>query len=117
MIKKIFIGLALTGMLMSACNNDKEDQLNAGGDTCTGINAAFAANVSPIIQTNCAVSGCHNSGSTNGPGALTSYTQIKNAASAIKATVQAGTMPKGGSLSAGDKKIITCWVDAGAPNN
>lgn len=117
MIKKIFIGLVLTGIFMSACNSDKEDQLNGGGDPCTGINAAFAANVSPIIQNNCAVSGCHNSGSTNGPGALTSYSQIKNAATAIKAAVLAGTMPKSGSLSAGDKKIISCWVDAGAPNN
>lgn len=117
MIKRIFISLLMTGFVISACNNDKEDQLSPGGNDCSGINATYAASVAPLIQSRCAVAGCHASGSTNGPGELTNYTQIKNAAGSIRSAVVLGTMPKGSSLSAGEKKIISCWVDAGAPNN
>lgn len=103
--------------LFIGCTSDKEELLNASGNDCTGINSSFSTKVFPIIQTNCAVSGCHEGGSTNGPGALTSFAQISNASTAIKAAVRSGLMPQGGSLSAGDIKIISCWVDSGAPNN
>jgi hypothetical protein len=81
------------------------------------VSTSFSANVAPIIQTNCAVSGCHATGSTNGPGALTSYTQIKNAAVQIKQAVVSRFMPQGSSLTNAQIKTISCWVDAGAPNN
>ena len=85
--------------------------------SCNGVDAKFSQ-VSPIIQSKCATgSGCHGNGSTNGPGPLTNFDLIKNAASSIKSAVVSGRMPKGGSLSATDIKIISCWVDGGAVNN
>jgi hypothetical protein len=117
MIKKIVVTMVVSMGLFIACTSDKEELLNASGNDCTGINATFSANVAPIIQTNCALSGCHEGGSTNGPGALTNYTQVHNAAAAIKAAVRSGLMPQGGSLTAGQIKTISCWVDSGAPNN
>jgi hypothetical protein len=117
MIKKVVVTLTVSIGLFIGCTSDKEELLNASGNDCTGINSSFSTKVFPIIQTNCAVSGCHESGSTNGPGALTSFAQISNASTAIKAAVRSGLMPQGGSLSAGDIKIISCWVDSGAPNN
>ena len=85
--------------------------------SCNGVSAKFS-HVSPIIQNSCATSsGCHGNGSTNGPGALTNFDQIKNAASSIKSAVVSGRMPKGGSLSAADIKTISCWVDGGAQND
>jgi hypothetical protein len=85
---------------------------------CTTItNKAFAADINPIIQTNCNISGCHATGSFNGPGALTNYTQISTAASVIRSAVSSGRMPQGGSLTILQKKSILCWIDGGAPNN
>ena len=89
-----------------------------GGASCSGVAAAFAANVNPVIQNTCATDAtCHGSGSPNGPGPLLNYAQIFAARAQIKASVAAGTMPKVGSLSTAQKNTIICWVDAGAPNN
>jgi len=87
-------------------------------NSCDGVNAKFADDILPLIQTKCATgSGCHGSGSGNGPGALTSFNAIKNAASAIKSAVNSGRMPLNGSLTALQLKQINCWVDNGSPNN
>lgn len=78
----------------------------------------FAGDVAPIVGASCATnSGCHATGSTNGPGALTTYSQIYSARTAIRAAVANGSMPQGSSLSTSQKNAILCWVDAGAPNN
>jgi hypothetical protein len=116
MIKKITGLLAGSMFLFFGCYKDKEEILY-GATTCDGANASFAADVVPIIQSRCAKPDCHASGSTNGPGALTSYTQIKNAATDIKSAVVSRFMPKDGSLSASQIKSISCWVDGGALNN
>lgn len=87
-------------------------------DCNTVTNKAFAADVAPIISSSCAInSGCHASGSGNGPGPLTNHTQIFAARSSIRSSVSNGTMPKNGSLSAAQKNSIICWIDSGAPNN
>ncbi|HEY0677978.1 MAG TPA: hypothetical protein VGD17_06820 [Chitinophagaceae bacterium] len=86
--------------------------------TCNNVDSRFSARVLPIIQSSCATStGCHATGSINGPGALTSFAQISNASSAIRSAVISGRMPPGGNLSAADKNAIICWVNSGAPNN
>jgi hypothetical protein len=116
MIKKISIVLTGSILLLNSCYNDKEEILYPGA-TCDGVSARFSADVSPIIQQSCAVSGCHATGSTNGPGPLTNYTQIKDAAVQIKQAVVSGFMPKGSTLPTAQIRTISCWVDAGAPNN
>ena len=91
-----------------------------GGGTlnCSGVPALFGANVNPIIQSNCATnSGCHGSGSANGPGPLLTYAQISAVSSNIKVVVGNGTMPKTGTLTTAQKNTIICWVNAGALNN
>ncbi|THU37194.1 cytochrome c [Niastella caeni] len=117
MIKKIAGVLILTGvvLLFNSCYNNKEELLY-GTFNCNGAHTSFSADVFPIIQANCANS-CHGTGSTNGPGPLTTYEQIKNAAQRIKPAVVSRYMPKVGSLTTSQIKSISCWVDAGAPNN
>jgi hypothetical protein len=116
MIKKIAIVLTGTILLFNSCYNDKEEILYPGA-TCDGAATSYTAHVQPIIQSVCAVSGCHATGSTNGPGALTSYTQVKNAAVQIKQAVVSRFMPQNTTLSNAQIRSISCWVDAGAPNN
>ena len=84
---------------------------------CNTISATFAANVSPLIASSCAKSGCHAAGSTNGVGPLTTYAQIFAARAQIRSNVASGNMPKDATFSATQKATITCWIDAGAPNN
>lgn len=93
-------------------------QPNPGQDPCTGISAQFTQDILPLIQTKCATSsGCHGAGSFNGPGALTSFQQIKDAASRIQNAVNSGRMPLNGSLSSTQLKQINCWVNSGTLNN
>ena len=116
MIKKISIVLTGSIFMLSSCYNNKEEILY-GMSSCDGVNASYAASVKGIIQSNCAVSGCHADGSTNGPGALTTYDKIRNSAVDIKSAVVTGFMPQGSKLTSTQIKSITCWVDHGAANN
>lgn len=117
----LILVIALTVTLFNACSKDKTSGTDGDGGTlnCSTItNKAFAADVNPIIQTSCATnSGCHGSGSVNGPGALTSYTAIFNARTSIRTAVANGTMPQNSTLSTSQKNSLLCWIDSGAPNN
>jgi hypothetical protein len=82
---------------------------------CSGPAKSFANDVNPVIELMCGA--CHGRGSTNGPGELSSYSQIFNARIVIRGAVISGQMPQGGSLTAAQKNAIICWIDNGAPNN
>ena len=86
-------------------------------DCNTVTNKAFAADVNPIIQSSCAITGCHDAGSGNGVGQLTTYNDIFNHRTEIQSAVSAGRMPKTGSISTSQKNSILCWIQSGAPNN
>ena len=116
MIRKLTC--VLSGILiLSSCYYDKEDLLYPDGINCSTVPARFATDVNPIIQTRCAIAGCHAAGTSNGVGPLTSYDLIKNAAVEIKVAVETRFMPQGSSLSQLEIKTISCWVDSGARNN
>jgi len=114
-------------IIIIACS--KGTGSNSGGDvnppppppppaSCINTPVKFSTDVSPIIQSSCASSsGCHGNGSTNGPGPLTTFEQVKNAASSIKSAVVNKRMPLGGTLSNSQIQSISCWVDNGALNN
>jgi hypothetical protein len=85
---------------------------------CSAIAKSFTTDVSPIIQNSCATnSGCHGSGSHNGPGELLTYTELFNSRSDIRSAVLTGAMPQTGSLTTAQKTSIICWIDNGALNN
>jgi hypothetical protein len=116
-MKKIFGLAACIGILVIACSKNSDKTSDTGTVDCSTITTTFSANVGPLVTTSCAKSGCHASGSTNGPGALTTYTQIFNNRVAIRAAVASGEMPQDATFTATQKAIITCWIDAGAQNN
>lgn len=75
---------------------------------------SFANSISPIIEANCAVSGCHSG--TQAPDFRT-FKNIKDNAGQIKVLTGNRTMPQGGSLTQEQINMIACWVDDGAPAN
>ena len=104
-------------VLVSCSKSDDSTNTPPTNDTnCTGTKS-FSADVNPIFQTVCSNAGCHNPGSANGPGALTTYQQIFNARTSIHSAVSSGTMPKNTTLTATQKNAIICWINSGAPNN
>jgi uncharacterized membrane protein len=104
----------------SSCYYDKADLLYPGSNAavdCNTVAASFATNVRPIIDNNCATGGCHDNSAAGGV-ALTSYTEIKNAATRITArAINEKTMPTSGPLSAADIAVLKCWIDGGTLNN
>jgi uncharacterized membrane protein len=117
MRKTILLLAAGLTILYTACSK-KNDNVVPTPDSCSNVDSRFAAKVFPIIQHSCATDiDCHGNGSTEGPGALTNYTQISHASATIKNAVISGSMPKGSSLATQEKNAIICWVNSGAQNN
>ena len=113
-IKTTIIVVACVGIFYSC----KKSADNASSIDCTGSANSFTTEVHPIIQNSCATnSGCHGSGSHNGPGELLTYAEIFNSRSAIRPAVLSGAMPQAGSLTTAEKTSIICWIDNGASNN
>ena len=102
-------------VLVNACKKDSEN--DTPPVDCSTITTTFSGTVRPLMASSCAKPDCHATGSTNGPGALTNYTQIFNSRVRIREVVAGGQMPQDATFSAQQKAIITCWIDAGAPNN
>lgn len=111
------LALAVMSFVISCSKSDDQPGSNPPGNACDGVPKTFSADVNPLVQTFCNQSGCHATGSTNGPGPLTNYSQVFNNRAAIREAVQSGIMPQNTTLTAAQKKIIICWIDSGAPNN
>lgn len=69
----------------------------------------------PIMEKNCAISGCHNGVSRSNN--FKEYASAKTNAKAIKSKTQDRSMPFDGALTQNQIDLIACWVDDGAPKN
>ncbi len=82
-------------------------------DMLSGI--SFEGSIKAIIDNNCAIAGCHVSGT--GVPNFTNFATIQSNAANIKTATQNKTMPKTGSLTQAEIDAIACWVDDGAHDN
>lgn len=95
------------------------DQVGCSTTQSTSVlsGVEFSSQIKGIIDTNCAVSGCHVTGGA-APFTLTTVESVRSRASQIKAATQSGSMPKNNpKLPQAQLDLIACWVDDGAPNN
>ena len=75
----------------------------------------FSVQIKPIIDTYCAISGCHMEG---GNISYKILANIQYNAKDVKSRTQSGNMPKNGTkLAQADIDAIACWVDDGALDN
>jgi len=112
MSKKITVAFLIWFLISGGCQYKKE---MISAENCSTV--SYSIQIAGIIEQNCTKSGCHSAGTSNVGGPFTSYTLVKNKVAKIKQQVASGAMPKGFALSDADKQAISCWVDAGAPDN
>ncbi|MCB9256296.1 MAG: hypothetical protein H6579_04120 [Chitinophagales bacterium] len=113
------LGLAFLSLLtVLACN--KEDEPT---DTdCSSLSPTYTANIKSIMDTNCAISGCHTAADAQGGYALDTYAGTFSAAAdnkflcSIDWSGSCQRMPDGGSqLASGDISLVSCWIQNGRP--
>lgn len=114
---KVLVKLSLSLLvviLFNSCASDNIEELYGLPDfVCDPKQVSFSSVIQPIIQTNCAISGCHVPGPVRAN--FQDVNQIKFNAVEIKQRTQSLDMPRGsGSLSQEEIDQITCWVDSGA---
>src|SRR5690554_2741162 len=113
-----FIGFGLLLSVLLSCNSENEEDLTPDDDVCMDNTATLSGSVSSIINTNCAVPGCHVSGT--GRANFTVKENIIANASTIQNFTQNGIMPppeSGRALNDLQKQNIFCWVENGALDN
>lgn len=108
----------LSVLFLFGCYYDNEEELY-GGTSCNVVSVSFSEDIMPLIQTECAISGCH----VQGGGTPVIYDNYQN----VKAKVDDGTlkdrvlvrrdMPPSGPLSSCQIAYIEEWINQGAPNN
>jgi hypothetical protein len=106
-------GLICTVSAWSCADHDLADF-----GTCPDY--SYSNDVKPIITMKCALSGCHD-GSLGADRNWTNLEAFQAKASIAKEKIQSHVMPPpgsaGGELSEDQISILSCWIDAGAPNN
>ena len=76
---------------------------------------SWTDDIKPIMEKNCALSGCHNGVSRAND--FREYASAKSHAKTIKSKTKDRSMPFDGSLTQNQIDLIACWVDDGAPQN
>lgn len=136
-MKRVFFFLSAIAIvycltMVTSCSKDNEKDLTntgtdttgtgGGGSSCDTVNMKYAANVQPILQSNCY--SCHGNGSASGGISLDTYakvvTQVNNGNLIGTITHASGypAMPQGGSkLSDCNINTIKDWIARGAQNN
>ncbi|MBI3233794.1 MAG: hypothetical protein HYZ42_07095 [Bacteroidetes bacterium] len=79
-MKKIYIILVTSIIVIAGCYNDKEEYLypTTTTTTCDTVNVGFASTIKPIFDSYCNNSGCHNTASRSSGVILDVYADAKN---------------------------------------
>ncbi len=111
--------LVLSGII--ACT---KDNTTAPTPTdCSTITSSYANDIQSIMNSSCAISGCHVAGFSNGD--FTNYAGLKekvdNGTVKNRTIVQMNMPPANSSgptsLTTTQLDLLTCWIEAGAPEN
>lgn len=121
MKKSVLLSFALFSIFFQAC---KKDTINASNytasATCSGIAPVYATDVKPLLDSQCATSGCHNSSSRASGIRLDDYanakSQFMNGNALCTVYHDCKPMPQGSAkLSDANIQLLTCWVKDSAP--
>jgi hypothetical protein len=119
MIIKI-VGTCALGVIFVSCLKDKTVEPIV--DVCEDTVFYSTEIQGPIFNTNCAVSGCHNSGTAAAGHVWETYTEVSLNATVILAAIKhdgtTAPMPLGGpKLNDSLIQKFDCWIKQGKLNN
>ena len=82
---------------------------------------SYDLDVSPIVESSCAISGCHD-GSNGADLNWNDFSKFQSHAAEVKDRItrppgEPGHMPATGSITDTEIQTIVCWVDQGAQDN
>lgn len=114
------IGVTFFLFITTGCEYNNEEELYPSIE-CDTLNVSYAEDIEPIIENDCATSGCHVAGGT-GNGRFDNYQRVKakvDNGSMRKRVVENKDMPPPDEepLTSCQIDKIDAWLDAGAPNN
>ena len=123
--KNRLLFLLITIACSYGCVNNKADTIKPINHViCDTTNLSYSADINPIIQENCAISGCHTNSTMAGSFTFETYTGFHQAVQHERLIGaihhQSGFVPMPHNrpqLSDCDIAKITQWVSVGAPNN
>jgi len=108
-MRRLVVLMGLVSFL--SCTNDKFET-----DPCSSV--SYVETVRPLVETKCALTGCHVSGFQ--PGDFTKYEVLKQKALDGKIQLMVfnlGNMPPIIKLSEEEKSQLQCWIQSGAAEN
>lgn len=114
MKKALLLLMMATLLLLPGCYYDNEEELYPNS-FCDTTNITWSGAIQPLVQSSCAIPGCHVPGAQSPD--LSTYTGVQANAAAVKGVVADGSpfyMPPSGKLPACDQQKVRTWVDAGA---
>ena len=117
LFSRIFIATVASAVLLACA----EHNIPIEAQCLSSEEISFSGDVEPIIETVCAISGCHNG--TLGADRnwlILSSLQAKAGEARRRITLpqdHPDHMPRSGSLTAEEIQTIICWVDQGAQDN
>ncbi|NNF01782.1 MAG: hypothetical protein HKN22_03790 [Bacteroidia bacterium] len=119
---KIFSILICALVFISSCTNDKRDAIEPDDMPCDTVAATFSAVIQPLINTNCAKSGCHDG--ISGQPRFVTYNDLSPflISNQIQTRVNLPVndpsfMPNDGPMSKCDLEKLNEWLDSGYPDN
>ncbi|MBI3510169.1 MAG: hypothetical protein HY064_05860 [Bacteroidetes bacterium] len=101
---------------IDSCKYDKANPIPG----CTAANSSWSHSVNSIVQSKCAVSGCHVNGAYTGDFTTWGGVKMRVDDGTFKSRVfDLHVMPPAASpqLTSEEYQSLKCWYDAGAPNN
>lgn len=104
--------------MLGSCYYDVEEELYPQDPDCVTAEMTYEGEISTIINTNCAISGCHVAGT--GRVDFTGYagvSQVANSGELRQKVVIEKSMPPSKPLSACEIAKIEAWLNQGAPEN
>jgi hypothetical protein len=122
MTRIAFFGTLLAMFIVAGCYYDNGEELYQfyyEANPCDTTITTFADVVFPIIQANCATTGCHVAGGS-GPGLYENYDQVKGSVDDGKLENRVliqKDMPPSGPLTDCQMALIQRWLNNGAQNN
>lgn len=117
-MKKALLYLAGAALLvLSGCYYDNEEELYPNS-YCDTTAVTWSLTIQPLMNTNCAIPGCHVPGAESPD--LSTYAGVQSNAASVRGVIVDGSpfiMPPTGQLPSCDKLKVQQWVDGGAQQN